>query len=65
MMNKTQAKSKVGEKKILKTELVASFDCAIYQNAINIATALAQAGRFVNITVGGTGYTVHIYKRTP
>lgn len=64
-MNKTTNRSKVVEKVILKTELVASFDCAIYQNTINIATALAQAGRFVNITTNGAGYTVHIYQRTP
>ncbi len=42
---------------------VAMFQCAIYQNAINIATALMQAGRFVNVINGGTGYVVYIYER--
>ena len=53
------------EKKItLKITQVAMFECAIYQNAVNIATALMQAGRFVNVTSGGTGYVVWVYQRT-
>lgn len=51
------------KKNILKIEEVACFDCAIYQNAVNIANALAQAGRFVNIiTISGT-YSVRVYER--
>jgi hypothetical protein len=52
------------KKPSLKITQVAMFECAIYQNAVNIATALMQAGRFVNITSGGTGYIVWVYQRT-
>lgn len=51
------------KKPILKINMIASFDCGIYQNAIDIAIALAKAGRFINITATGTGYCVWVYKR--
>lgn len=51
------------KKQTTKIELVASFTCAIYQNAVNIANALMQAGRFVNVISSGTGYIINIYER--
>lgn len=48
---------------IVKVKEVACFPCAVYANAVNIASALAQAGRLVNIVASGTGYSVHVYER--
>lgn len=49
---------------ITKIKLVAEFECAIYQNATNIATALAQAGRYVRIRgyAQGSHYVVEVYE---
>ncbi len=48
---------------IIKIKEVAFFDCGIYQNALNIANALCQAGRFVKIRQSGTSYFVEIYEQ--
>lgn len=48
---------------VIKIKQVALFECAIYQNVVNIATALMQAGRFVNIISTGSKYSVYIYER--
>lgn len=59
-MKPKQTKKKVESIEIIK---VADFSCAIYQNVVNITTALAQAGRFVNIKNTSSGYCVSVYER--
>lgn len=48
-----------------RVKQVASFECAIHQNATNIAIALAQAGRMVTIRgyAQGGNYAVEVYER--
>lgn len=58
MTTKSQEK-----KEIVSLVKVASFDCAQYQNVLNIGAALAQAGRFVNILKDENFYTVNVYER--
>lgn len=43
---------------------IASFSCAHYQNAVNICTALAQAGRFVRIFKQSEAYVVEVYEQS-
>lgn len=62
-MNTKQSVEKKIREDTVKIELITSFDCGVYQNAIDIAIALAKAGRFVNIVSSGTGYFVNVYKR--
>ena len=47
-----------------KIKLVAEFECAIQQNAVNIAVALAQAGRYVRIrgVYQSHTYTVEVWE---
>ena len=51
------------KEKGIEIKLVASFECAIWQNAVNICTSLAQAGRLVQIRMLGTTFTVEVYER--
>jgi len=51
------------KQEILKIKKVASFECGIWQNVIDITMALAKAGRFVNIVRNGDSWVVHIYSR--
>ena len=41
---------------------VASFECMIWQNAVNICTSLAQAGRYVKIRTVSGKYIIEIYE---
>lgn len=60
---KNPSHKKKEEKRTIKIKEIASFTCGVYQNAVNISIALAQAGRFVNIINGSSGYIVFIYER--
>ena len=55
-------KKKFKEQNILRVKEVARFECINYQNVVNIASALAQAGRFVRIINERTGYCVEVYE---
>ncbi len=58
----TELEEELSYTEAIKIKEVASFGCAVYQNVVNIVTALTQAGRFVNVT-GESPWVVHIYER--
>ena len=55
-------KKKPEETNTFKVKKVAEFECAIYENAQNIALALAKAGRCVNISGQNSHYLTTVYE---
>lgn len=46
-----------------KIKLYTQFQFTYYENAVNVAMALGQAGHFVDIEKESVGYIVNIYKQ--